>query len=363
MNDITTITQGCDFTLRIQAKRVGFKNYVKVSFEEISNITVNLISLPSDKTALSHSIDEYGRLVVPVDGTDLACNTYGLELLGFYNNGNWRQQIIPVVEIVKASLSDNYALTETDELTIDLDVTLGETYVSSRVFAGSLGQIQQEMQEAINQSQQSQQGSIDNISAAITAINSRIDGIIAGSANVSLSASPATVFVGVQTTVNLSASSDTEASAIAISGGSLASPVTGSGLSLSAQDSITPQAPGDTSYQAEFTISGTTKTVTTKVRAVHPIYTGAGDYAVAGNRNQVASPKTSPSGTYSITVPSNDTKVFFLVPSTMTIASATMDGFEFPLATAQSVTLNGISYKLYESANSLDAGTYSIKIS
>lgn len=363
MNEITTITQGCDFTFRIQAKRVGFKNYVKVSFEEISNIQVNLISLPADKTALSHSIDEYGRLVVPVDGTELACNTYGLEVLGFYNNGNWRQQILPVVEIVKASLEDNYALTETDNLTIDLEVTLGETYISSRVFANSIGQMQQDMQSAIETAQQQQQGGIDNLAAAITAINSRIDGIVAGGAIIVLTTTPSVVFVGEQSVINISASSDTSATAIAISGGNIASPVTGSGLSLSAQDSLTPQEPGDTTYSALFTIAGVQKAVTSKVKAVHPIFTGAGDYTEAANRIQVSSPKTSPSGTYAITVATADTKAFFLVPASMSISSATMNGFDFPLATAQSVTLNGISYKLYQSANTLDAGTYTIKIS
>ena len=77
---MNSITQGCDFTFRIQAKRIGYNRFVKVSFDEISNITVNLICMPSQKTPVSHSIDEYDRLIVPIDGQQLVCNTYGLEL-------------------------------------------------------------------------------------------------------------------------------------------------------------------------------------------------------------------------------------------------------------------------------------------
>ena len=133
MDRIPTITQGCDFTFRISARRIGYKNFVKVSFEEITNIVANLISLPSKKTAVSSSIDDAGRLIIPIDGQTLDCNMYGLELIGFYNNGNWRHQIAPAVEIVKSSAQDNYALVESDDLTIDIEITLGETNVSSRV--------------------------------------------------------------------------------------------------------------------------------------------------------------------------------------------------------------------------------------
>lgn len=146
MIEIPTITQDTDFTLRVRAKRVGYNNYVKVSFEEISNITTKLVSLPNTKTAVSYTMDEQGRLVIPIDGTSLDCNTYGLEVTGFYNNGNWRQQLAPVFEIVNISNQDNEAQEETDEITIDLEVTLGESYVSTRLFSKMMG----EMEESIS---------------------------------------------------------------------------------------------------------------------------------------------------------------------------------------------------------------------
>ena len=137
---ITTITKGCDFTLRFAAKRIGINRYVRVSFVEISNIIVNLVSLPSTKTPVSHSIDEQGRLVVDIAGENLDCNTYGIEINGFYNNGNWRHQIAPAFEIVMFSTEDNYALNESDNLTIDFEIIVGETYASSRALAGTMAE-------------------------------------------------------------------------------------------------------------------------------------------------------------------------------------------------------------------------------
>lgn len=148
MKEIPFITEGLDFTYRIKAQRLGFNKYVNVSFEEISGLTVNHISLPSTKTPVSYSIDEYGRLIIPISGEGLACNTYGLELTGFYNNGNWRRQEVPTVEIVKASSQDNYALQESDDRTIDITITLGETTVSSRVFQSTIDAMRQNIADS-----------------------------------------------------------------------------------------------------------------------------------------------------------------------------------------------------------------------
>ena len=134
MNDITRITKECDFTIRIRARRIGYNRYVNISWDEISSLAVKLINMPAEKIAVSHTIDSYGRLIVNVVGNSLVCNTYGIEVTGYYNNGNWRHQIAPAFEIVNNSTEENYALNETDDCTIDFNITLGETYVSTRVF-------------------------------------------------------------------------------------------------------------------------------------------------------------------------------------------------------------------------------------
>lgn len=137
---IPSIIKNLDFTLRIKARRIGFNKYVNVSFEEIANITANLVRLPSLKSSVSCSIDSEGRLVIPITGEQLVCTSYGIELLGFYNNGNWRHQITPAFQIVMTSTEDNYALTESDNLTIDLEIVIGETYASNRMVETSVNE-------------------------------------------------------------------------------------------------------------------------------------------------------------------------------------------------------------------------------
>lgn len=140
MEQLFSITQNCDFTIRIRARRVGYNRYVGVSFDEMSGLIVNLINLPSQKIRLAYTVDEQGRLVIPVTGEGLACNLYGIEIIGFYNNGNWRHQIAPAFDIVKASAQDNYALCETDDCTLDFEITIGDTNVSTRLLTKSMNE-------------------------------------------------------------------------------------------------------------------------------------------------------------------------------------------------------------------------------
>lgn len=147
MNDITRITKECDFIIRIRARRIGYNRYVNISWDEISALAVKLINMPAEKIAVSHTIDSYGRLIVNVVGNSLVCNTYGIEVTGYYNNGNWRHQIAPAFEIVNNSTEENYALNETDDCTIDFSITLGETYVSTRVFDNEVKKIDKAAQD------------------------------------------------------------------------------------------------------------------------------------------------------------------------------------------------------------------------
>ena len=79
----------------------------------------------------------------------------------------------------------------------------------------------------------------------------QINAILMGDAiNVSLSATPSPVFVGVQYTISLVASVNTAANSIVIKKGSTTI-ATGSGTSLNGSDSITPSVAGNTTYTAE----------------------------------------------------------------------------------------------------------------
>lgn len=191
-------------------------------------------------------------------------------------------------------------------------------------------------------------------------IQSQINAIVNDKAHVELSTSPTCIFVGAESSIELAATTDTEATNIKITKGSTEI-ASGSGFSLSGHDTVTPEGAGDITYQAEFLIAGLLKSASKVVAAVYPIKYGAGQsYSDAG---EVPTPRTSPAGTYQVTVANDGDYVFFVVPSTMTIAGAKMSGFDFPLQPPVDVEIDGVAYKYYQSANTYDAGTSTIVIS
>jgi hypothetical protein len=95
----------------------------------------------------------------------------------------------------------------------------------------------------------------------------------------------------------------------------------------------------------------------------YPIYFGAAaTWDAINNDSHKASARTSPVGTYSITVSQNGHSVFFNVPSEMSITKATVSGFDMPFKPYVSKTIDGKSYKSYESANTYTEGTLNVVI-
>jgi non-canonical (house-cleaning) NTP pyrophosphatase len=186
------------------------------------------------------------------------------------------------------------------------------------------------------------------------------DAIAADRAVVNISTSKNVVFVGVESSISLNAATSIEATNIRINRDS-EQIATGSGMSLTYSDTITPQSPGGITYTAYFTVIGFNKSATKSVLAVYPIMYGSGDdYTDATTK---ASARSTVAGTYNITVGSNGEFVFFVVPRNMSINSAKMSGFDFPLQEPVNVDIDGVAYKYYKSANTYDADTLTIVIS
>ena len=106
-------------------------------------------------------------------------------------------------------------------------------------------------------------------------LQQQINDIVSGDANVNLTASPTAIFAEEESTINLTATTNKNASAIVIKKGSTVIGE-GSGTSKSATDTVTPTEVGTIAYVAEFTISGNQRTANRSVSVVLPIYYGVG---------------------------------------------------------------------------------------
>lgn len=100
------------------------------------------------------------------------------------------------------------------------------------------------------------------------------------------------------------------------------------------------------------------KSATAKVMLVLPIYFGFGtseaDVAIAANKLE---PRTSATGVYEKTSPTDDVNIIILVPKTLEgLSSFTMGGAPFVMNTS-SVVINGKDYYMYKSGGVYMSGT------
>jgi len=194
-------------------------------------------------------------------------------------------------------------------------------------------------------------------------LQAQIDAIVSDKATVSLAAS-VNVFIVGERTFTLTASTNTNAENITIKQGSTVIK-TGSGKTLAQSVTVNHATAGNIVYTAEFTFAGGNKrTATATVYFVNKVYVGSGAvYTDVTTDAHAVSARRSPAGTYNVTVEQNGQYVFFVVPATMSITKATLSGFDFPLDAPVTETIDGVSYKVYRSSNTNDAGTYQIVIS
>jgi len=251
--------------------------------------------------------------------------------------------------------SDNYR----EEHIIGSGFTYKATTDNEKVYVGFSGRDEYDYVIARKGDEPSD---VSELKERVDGMEAQVNQLIADKAVISLTGNNNVFIVG-SSSVTLTASTDTEATAIRIKKGNTVLN-SGSGKSLQYVDTFTKTDAGSVAYTAEFVIAGITRSVSFTVYTVNYVYYGGGNsYTDVTNLSHVASARRNVAGTYSVAVAQSGQRVFFVIPSTMTISKATMGGFDFPLDAAQTVSVDGVSYKMYRSSNTIDAGTYQIVIS
>jgi hypothetical protein len=202
------------------------------------------------------------------------------------------------------------------------------------------------------------------VDTADSSLQGQINDIVASQTSISLSGSPSVIYAATNDqTVSLSSkitTIGTISSHKILKGSTIIS--SGTGSNLNGSDSST-NATNDITYTAESIINGVKVTKNSTVYVRYPIYFGASStWDSINNDAHKASARISPVGTYRIIVSQNGHSVFFNVPSEMSITKATVNGFDMPFKSYVSKTIDGKTYKSYESANTYTTSTFDVVI-
>jgi hypothetical protein len=192
-------------------------------------------------------------------------------------------------------------------------------------------------------------------SSATDALNIIID----DSVLLKLTTSLTNILVGESSNISVTATSKNSASSIIIKNGSEETIASGSGNSLVGSTTVTPGSEGILGFTATAVVNGKTLNAKVYVNCVGKIYYGAG--SVYTDASIYASAKPTPGGKYNITVDTDGEYIFFVIPSSMTIAKVSMGGIEIPMETSNT-TIDEISYSVYKSKNQYIAGTHQVVV-
>lgn len=180
---------------------------------------------------------------------------------------------------------------------------------------------------------------------------------ISSGVKVSLFLNPSVVYKGVATNVTLTGTmSNATASSLQIKDGDSVLKSASNVASTSHTLSVTISA--DKTYTLVGTYLGMAFTATAKISARYPIYCGMGASAsaVAVDGNKLSA-RTSAAETFTKTATANGQHFYILVPSDISeLSNFSMGGAPFAM-TSTTTTINGISYKVYESGATYNSGT------
>ena len=194
-------------------------------------------------------------------------------------------------------------------------------------------------------------------------LQQQINDIVSGDANVNLTASPTAIFADVESTINLTATTNKNASLIEIKKGGATLPGgSGSGTSKSVSDTVTPDAVGTIAYVAEFTISGNKRTANRSVSVVLPLYFGVGvEYPSEMTKDNT--PRVPGSFNYANIATEAGQYLFFEIPddkklTALAVVSAPAD----TSLSFEQVTSEREGYKAYRNVEPRGTGTYTYKL-
>ena len=194
-------------------------------------------------------------------------------------------------------------------------------------------------------------------------LQQQINDIVSGDATVSLAASPTAIFADVESTINLTATTNKNASLIEIKKGGATLPGgSGSGTSKSVSDTVTPDAVGTIAYVAEFTISGNKRTANRSVSVVLPLYYGVGvEYPEEMTKDNT--PRVPGSFNYANIATEAGQYLFFEIPddkklTALAVVSAPAD----TSLSFEQVESQREGYKAYRNVVPRGTGTYTYKL-
>lgn len=192
-------------------------------------------------------------------------------------------------------------------------------------------------------------------------LQQQINDIVSGDATVNLTASPSAIFAEDESTINLMATTNKNASAIVIKKGSTVIGE-GSGTSKSATDTVTPTEVGTIAYVAEFTISGNQRTANRSVSVVLTIYYGVGvEYPAEMTKDNT--PRVPGSFNYANIATEAGQYLFFEIPddkklTALAVVSAPAD----TSLSFEQIESQRDGYKAYRNVVPRGTGTYTYKL-
>lgn len=178
-------------------------------------------------------------------------------------------------------------------------------------------------------------------------------------ADVKISLSKDVIKVGESTAVIVRVETNVSASAIIIKRDS-AQIAEGTGEYLQYTDTVTEDQSGQVNYTAELEIGGVQRIVEMSVPVVYPVYYGAG-FQASGITTQATARKT-PAGRYMFTAAQDESYIFIIIPSGMSVNYVKMGGIDVPMELPTGMFIGSVQYLCYRSSNTYDAGDYVINV-